>query len=304
MSHYKHSSIKGVGKAFGTFGELLQGVLPSNRNFLVTFPINMYSYANFSFNGENSFAVELPHKKKAAQIVKNILEKHDLPLAGKLLLKSEIPEGKGMASSSADLVAAAKAVSSAYHLNMSHTQIESFMSEIEPSDGVMYDACVSYYQREVLLKSYLGVLPNLVVLAIDEGGMVDTIEFSKRSKNFTNSEKLEYEILLKKLENAVRKKDIITIGQVATRSAILSKKFKSSKYLDNFIHINKEISGIGVAIAHSGTCLGLLLDASDPKIEKKIEDAKAIFSAMSIPPKMDIYKINGIQIKNESSIPQ
>src|SRR3989338_11271689 len=103
MKPDKRSPVMGIGKAFGTFGELLQGVLPSNRNFLVTFPVNMYSRAKFSFLNEDSFVVESEHKKKAAQIVKNILTKYKLPLAGKLVLNSEIPEGKGMASSSADL---------------------------------------------------------------------------------------------------------------------------------------------------------------------------------------------------------
>lgn len=261
----------GIGIAAGTFGELLQGVLPSNRNFLVTLPINKYSYAKFYPNNiTNELQVFPAHKKKAERLAKIILKYFNFPIQGVLHIESEIPEGKGMASSSADLVATAKSINNYYKLDISNSLLESFMSEIEPSDGVMYDGVVSYYQREAILRSHLGYLPHLKILAIDEGGIIDTIEFSKRRNEFLKLDKYQYLKMLKELEAAIRKQDVITIGKIATRSAIMNQKLKENKLLDEILNINQLVNGLGVVIAHSGTCIGILLDGNCSNLETQI----------------------------------
>src|SRR5207302_1757315 len=97
----------GKGKAFGTFGELLQGRLDnSDGDFLVTFPIARYSHATFATDPKSAAVIVYPpYKYKSQKLADMILEYYALPKGGILVLESDIPVGKGLASSSADLVA-------------------------------------------------------------------------------------------------------------------------------------------------------------------------------------------------------
>src|SRR4029079_11819053 len=101
-----------------------------------------------------------------------------------LELESNIPIGKGLASSSADLVATARAIDDCFKLGMSEEILKMFLRQIEPTDGVMYPGVVSFYHRQVQLREFLGQLPGLTIVSIDEGGEVDTVEFNKIPKPF------------------------------------------------------------------------------------------------------------------------
>ncbi|MEK8145380.1 hypothetical protein NKH18_40240 [Streptomyces sp. M10(2022)] len=161
----------GVSTAFGTFGELLQGVLPGpDGDFLVTLPIARWTVATFRTEPESTTVRVVPdHKRKAARLVSMITEELPLPMGGFLTLDSALPEGKGLASSSADLVATARAAGNALGIPMPPRRIESYLSRIEPTDGVLYDSIVAYDHRRVRLRQALGSLPPMTVVGIDEG---------------------------------------------------------------------------------------------------------------------------------------
>jgi L-threonine kinase len=72
-----------------------------------------------------------------------MLRRHGLPGGGTLILQSRLPEGKGHASSSADLVATVRATD-ATGVTPTRRQIESMLATIEPSDGVMYSGVVEH----------------------------------------------------------------------------------------------------------------------------------------------------------------
>lgn len=271
------SSPMGIGRAFGTFGELLQGVHGQNGlDFLVTFPIGLFARATFAVQPlEDELVVTPATKRKALRLAKMILEHYELPLTGSLHIESEIPVGKGMASSSADMVAAARAVANCYALDIPHELLQSFMREIEPSDGVMYEGTVAFYHRKVELCEYMGVMTPLTVVGIDEGGEIDTVEFNKRPKVFTDEDKQEYTDLLKLASDAIRNDDKRLIGEVATRSSLLNQKQLPKKHLTKMMNISEEIGGLGVIVAHSGTCIGLLLDPEEADYTNKVQQATA-----------------------------
>src|SRR6266704_6865331 len=92
----------GTGMAFGTFGELLQGRLSEEHgDFLVTLPISRYSYAIFVADPTcQDVTVFPPEKQKSKMLACLLLEHSALPYGGRLILQSELPVGKGLASSS------------------------------------------------------------------------------------------------------------------------------------------------------------------------------------------------------------
>src|ERR1700730_428827 len=108
------------GQANGTFGELLQGVLlqgTRTRHFLVTLPITHGTTARYAADPELSDVHVLPtHKVKSRQRPHIPLERCELPRAARRELLSQLPEGKGRASSSAHLVATARALAAHFSL--------------------------------------------------------------------------------------------------------------------------------------------------------------------------------------------
>jgi uncharacterized protein involved in propanediol utilization len=251
----------GAGRAFGTFGELLQGHLGEEQtDFLVTLPIDQYSYALFVADGRLHDVHIFPAEKhKAHVLARRILAQYALPPGGRLILQSELPMGKGLASSSADLVATAKAIGSCFHLQIDAVLLATLMCQIEPSDGVMYPGVVTFHHRQGMLREFFGVLPPLTIVGIDEGGALDTIEFNRRRLLCTARETEEYQHLLAVLSHAIRQHDLARIGQVATRSAVMNQARNPKRMLDACIAVCKDIDGLGVVAAHSGTCLGILL---------------------------------------------
>ncbi|MEV4657874.1 kinase [Micromonospora sp. NPDC049301] len=272
----------GVGTAFGTFGELLQGVLPDgDRDFLVTFPMAQWATATFRPTNELGRIRVFPqHKRKSARLAANIMELLGLSGGGVLELSGELAEGKGFASSSADLVATARAVGDAFGMTLSERVVESLLRRIEPSDGVMYDGIVAFHHREVRLRERIGVLPPLTVVAHDEGGTVDTVRFNRIPKPFDQADKREYARLLTALTTAVRAADLPAVGEVTTRSAVLNGKLRPRRHFDVLHRLCREVDGHGLVIAHSGTALGVLLDQADPERAAKIDHVRTGCAAL------------------------
>ena len=252
----------GIGRCSGTFGELLQGVLPDQeREFLVTLPIARYSTARFTvLSGSREIRVYPSHKEKSRGLAEKLMRIFGLDSGGLLHLQSELPAGKGCASSSADMVATALAIQSAFGVSISRASLARVMSSIEPSDGVMYRGIVSFYHREGVLRKFLGYLPSLTIVGFDEGGQVDTVEFNGRSKPFGRARRAEYENLLLGTERAVARGDLRSLGEISTRSAILHQDVLPKIHLDLLLDMRRRYKALGIVVAHSGTHLGLLFE--------------------------------------------
>jgi L-threonine kinase len=282
----------GVGVAHGTFGELLQGVLPDgDRDFLVTFPISHTSVARFQADPTRTdVVVRPPHKTKSRLLAECILRTHGRP-GGALTITSTLPEGKGLASSSADLVATARAVGEAMGVRLAERDIETFLRDIEPTDGVMYQGIVAFYHREVRLREHLGHLPPLTVVGHDCGGMVDTVTFNRSKKPRSDGDKQEYQHLLDQLAAAVRSGDLSTVGAVATRSAEMNSTLTPRRHFGDLLRICRDVEGLGLVLAHSGTNLGILLPGD---VDEHTDDIAYIrASCAAFPGTVSVYRSLG-----------
>lgn len=251
----------GYGAANGTFGELLQGFLPNKKSFMVTLPINLFSYATFIPKVNTTNITVFPnHKIKSACLAKSLIRFFNIEVGGQLIIESELLEGKGLASSSADLVATAYAVSNALKVNINEELISRLIRPIEPSDGVMYPGVVSFYYKELQLIESIGNLSSLVIIGIDEGGMIDTIEYNSKQKLYSQTDAIKYKNMLFSISKAIRNNDLGTVGKISTESTIMNQQYNPKQWVQRLINICEEINGIGVSIAHSGTFAGILLD--------------------------------------------
>ncbi|MFD1990022.1 kinase [Paenibacillus nicotianae] len=284
MKKFLNNNKKGIGYSFGTFGELLQGVLPDNNiDFLVSFPITKYSCVTFYPDAFLSSLQIIPaFKTKSLVLAEKILAYYNLPSGGIINVDSHLPIGKGLASSSADLVACARAIDQAYDLDMTEKDIQRFMMDIEPSDGVMHDGVVSFYHKKVQLKDFIGQIPKMTVVSIDEGGMIETLKFNRIHKPFTEQDKYEYDHLLKQLTIAIREMNYEKVGQISTRSAEMNQKLLPKRTLKYVQEICNIVGGLGVIVAHSGTCIGILFSSFYENYDFKLQQSITLMSKLGM----------------------
>lgn len=281
----------GHGKANGTFGELLQGILPNKRQFMVTFPASLFSYVTFVPSINHIEVKSFPeHKTKSVTLAKSIINYFKAPVGGELFINSEIPEGKGLASSSADLVATAHAVANALRVIIKKEFIAKLIKEIEPSDGVMYPQIVSFYHRELKLKNRIGNICSLEIIAIDEGYMIDTLEYNEKVKFYTPSCALKYQKMLHQMTIAIKSHNLSEVGKISTESALMNQDNNPKFFLQDFISICNKVNGLGIVVAHSGLFIGILLNPQADNFNfqkltcinmlKKINDNVQVFSSI------------------------
>ncbi|MFC8451311.1 kinase [Kitasatospora sp. NPDC057223] len=265
--------------SFGTFGELLQGALAGpDEDFLVTLPIARWSTAQVTLTpGADGLRVEPAGKLKALRVARSVLARHGDGDGdgGTLVLSGDLPEGKGMSSSSADLVATVRAVADALGITLPPQEIETYLRGIEPTDGLMYSEVVAFHHRKVRLCRTLGPVPPMTIVGVDEGGQVDTVDFNASRPVVPAAERGEYGVLLDGLATALAGGDLAAVGRISTRSAELNQARCHKRHLDRMLEIRRDIGALGVAVAHSGTMVGLLISGADAGYDGKLADAVA-----------------------------
>ncbi|WP_051331091.1 hypothetical protein [Aneurinibacillus terranovensis] len=259
----------GTGMACHTFGELVQGQV--NRvPFLISLPIESYVKAAFY----PDLAEELltpPGKAKVRHIIRRMLEENGLPVRGRLDIEQPLPEGKGFATSTADMLAACRAVANAYGVTLPPAYLSRLLARLEPTDGIMYDEIVAYYHRRGRLLDRIGHLPPMKIIGIDRGGKIDTVSFNNQIITYSFEQEKEYACLLKRLKRAVKEGDAPTIGQIATRSAEMHQIHLPHPFFSELVALSEEVQGLGVVVAHSGTLAGILLDAASEAIREQAD---------------------------------
>ncbi|MFB6909018.1 kinase [Streptomyces bacillaris] len=287
-----------VGTANGTFGELLQGALPGpgeaegEGRFLVTLPVARWSTAQFELREPGSgLRVEPAGKSKARALAAALLKELGHPPVGVLSLTSSIPEGKGLASSSADLVATARAVLAVTGGRVPGRRLGELLTSIEPTDGVMYPGVVAFDHRRGVLLRKLGPLPALQVVAVDQGGLVDTLAFNHSAPDFTQDERRHYARLLDDLTWAVADGDLAGVGKVSTESAALNQSRMPNRNFAELREICREVSGVGLVACHSGTMMGIALDPRQDGY--RAQQSLAVRLAGELPGRTHLYRTLG-----------
>ena len=242
----------------GSCGEFIQGYM-DGISFMVTCPINRYSYAMSQFDGPGD---RLP--KKAALAVKKTLnylgeEDRDIPIR----LKSNILPGKGMASSTADISAVAQAVALSCGKRLPAHEIADIALSIEPSDATFFNGIVRFDHRGGTLIQQIGDCPPLKILIYDCGGEIDTVDFNTRADlvDLQKENEKYIKIALNLFRKGIQNGSIDEIGRASSISAFANQKILYKKQLNRFYKVGMQVGGKGIICAHSGTVLGLIVSA-------------------------------------------
>ena len=251
----------------GSCGELAQG-WKDGQPFMITCPIGLYSRALVT--DRTSAKTGLGRKAELAlRTTVSYMGFDDFPLG--LALESQLPTGKGMAASTADIVAVIQAVSAAIDEELEPEEIAEIAAGIEPTDGIFYPGIVRMnYMTGKLLQSY-GNAPKMIIAMFDTGGTINTIEFHSEYHGHENSP----QELLDAIDELDRDFSAQQIGKVATLSALANQHLVHKPQLEEIIEYAKSLGALGVNVAHSGTMMGVLF-AADESMKKVLEAAKLI----------------------------
>jgi L-threonine kinase len=265
-------------RAPGVCGELAQGVV-EGIHFLVTCPIDFYSRVKVELFSDGP-GIEAPEdcEKTAAAVRRTLSQLKNAKVRARLTINNPIPRGKGMASSSADLAAAIAATGLALGEELSPNQIAQIALSIEPTDGIMIPGLALFDHRAGIIRESLGPPPPMEIVALDLGGTVDTVQFNMVDR-FGRWQAVDEQTTeaLRLLRKGISEQDPALVGQGASISAQASQNVLAKPRLAEVQDFAKSVGAVGVNVGHSGTIMGVLLDARERRGKSTYVKAKDAF---------------------------
>lgn len=251
-------------------GEFVQGVL-DNEEYLSSYAINLFSVATLE-EGK-----EIIHKgpSKSRRAMELVFEKFGLPVDEtkniSLNIKSQIPVGKGMASSTADIGATIKATLSMLNKTLTGEEISKLAVKIEATDSLLLNQHSIFNPLTADIKKYLGGINDAKVVILEPDDILDTKSI-RMTPNYKMYKMQNKEIIKKSfelLDEGLAKNDLNLIGKACTYSGLANENIHKKPFLEKIIDISDKYGCYGVNIAHSGTVIGILM-------HKEMDDIKLI----------------------------
>lgn len=258
-------ALVGYGKSFASFGEIVQGRTSGEEDFLVTLPIDLWSTCELictPIRGPLVIECDLP---KSQAMVAQVLERLGLYTGYHISIRftRNIPIGKGLSSSTADMLAALRALQEVFGFLLTDDFVSKLFNEIEPHDALHYNNSVVYNHRKGRLIRNLQYIPSFALVCVDKGGMVDTLAYNS-TKVFASKHLLAFDKLLADLLAAFTIANDAAIADCATRSTQLHAEMTDDSFLQQCLKTTDLDGFLGLQATHSGTCAGFLFSRDHP----------------------------------------
>lgn len=236
----------------GSCGELVQGIVDGVR-LHVSCPVDRYARATWRWGPCRS-----EYGEKVRRVVRAVGGSAAF-LAG-LSMRSDLPRGIGMASSTADIGAAVGLWLAMGHGAVDAGAVTRAALAVEPTDGVLFDGIVLFDHRRGSVLERWGSPPPIELVAVEVSEPVDTVAFNERdtaavSRKQTRAVLHAFDLVRRGLARG----DAASIGQGATISAFCHQSILPKPVLEPLLRLALEEGGYGVNVAHSGSLVGLLL---------------------------------------------
>lgn len=263
----------------GSCGELVQGWM-DGEPFLVTCPIEMYTTVRVSDRIEGLHG--LGRKSlRALELVLELLGKESFPWG--MELTSELPHGKGMASSSADIAAVAAAAGFAFGRALTPQEILSLAVRIEPTDGVFFPSVVRMNQVTGTILEAYPAMPRFAIAVFDTGGTVDTVALHRSRSSLADGRRRAIAERPWCDVFPLLQQDAVAVARAATQSAAWQDDVLPKPQFLPFVDAAKRAGALGVCAAHSGTVLGTLFppELPEPAVERAVACIRADVPALA-----------------------
>lgn len=263
----------------GSFGEVLQGKV-NNMDMLLSCPINIYTTVKI-------FESKKPYKKlrlnKANRFLYNILKSWNHEEYYKNLdiqIKSKIPSGKGMASSTADLCAIYCSLLKMFNKDFNEEELIKECIKIEPTDSIIFREMTLFDYKKGLYKEKIGKYFSYDILVFEGKKGISTVEFNNKKLPDLKDVSDIYTIL----KEGAAEKNIEKLAYVSTESVIRNQHRLPYTWINNIEKIRKLTSGLGIIGAHSGNVLGIIY-----------ENEEKLKYALNFIEKQDFYKVYAVK---------
>ena len=238
----------------GSCGEIMQGYW-HDEPFLVTCPIDRYTTVTVRL-GEGRLLGGGVKAEAAFSLAKAYCKAAYLPYD--FHLASDLPAGKGMASSSADICAVLAAVGIVSGRPLSEQEIGRLAASIEPTDGIFCRGMAVIEPDTGRIKAVFSPVPKLSIAIFDAGGTVDTVAFhgTGRRRRHPDSEAIAAGMALLQAPLTPER-----IGKAATYSALANQELLEKPDFPAFVETALQKPGVvGVNTAHSGPAAGVFFE--------------------------------------------
>jgi uncharacterized protein involved in propanediol utilization len=295
---YMPTSSGGVGaypkEAYGNanfhHGEILQGVYVDengriHRGLISLICDVMGSQATFQPSLDNTLQVNPVWKVRAKRAAELTLAHLNIQHRGGLLMvKSQIPLGWGLGSSTSDVTATIRAVANAFGRRLHGNCIAELAVRAETaSDPLMFgDRVILFAHREGHIIEDLGdCLPPLEIVGFNtdpHGNGIDTLAYKPARYNWWDIE--AFRAMIGLMRRAVQAQAGHLVGRVASASARINQRHLPKPYFDKLERLADDMGAVGLQVAHSGTVAGFLFNPRDTDTPQRIECSKAMLAEM------------------------
>lgn len=270
--------MKHIGVCPASCGELIQGK-DERGEFLTSYCVPLYSEAVLC-RAEKKGHIRFHEKAYRAleKLFQTFGEEKEFEKIG-WRISSNIPRGKGMSSSTADIGAVIGAGVSYLGVSMDADRATKIAASIEPTDSIFYESLTLIDPLSGQRLRTFGEMPEAKVLILEPPAKVETESMRKdpNYERYKNEKIKSYKKMLESLEEGIKEKDPKTVGKAAAKSALLNQQLLRKAELEKILEIADTLGAYGVNVAHSGSVVGILMDVQDEErrytqrfIEQKI----------------------------------
>ncbi|MHB8481658.1 MAG: GHMP family kinase ATP-binding protein [Nitrospiria bacterium] len=258
--------MKRVLRVPGSCGELAQGRIDGVR-LHITCPVNRYTWGVIG----SCQQVRHPVGDKVNRLLYliDVLRRKSERQRGlaslfakkRFTLYSELPVGKGMASSTADMTAALVLYQWMSGYSLKREEWVKLLLAVEPTDGIMFEGITLFDHYAGSFRISFGAPPPMEIIALEFEDTVDTVSFNQNDQKKTA--RLQTGTVLKSfhlIEEGIKEGSVQKIGEGATLSALSHQNIFRKPDLEKVLKLTLELGGVGVNIAHSGSMIGMLFN--------------------------------------------
>ena len=244
-------------KIYSRIGELMQGFLPDASGFLISgLPSRLFFSEAILTPDETTRASFLPPKTQ--QALAAFWQAHDaIPEDNRfsIRLNSNIPPGKGLSSSSTDILSVLHVVNDYCQTGCSTEDLYRIAAGIEPTDPCLSEDIVVFRQNAGSIDSCIALPPmDILYFDAEPDREIDTLEVQR---TWTPGTGKFFDWLLQRFRLAATAGDYDTLFDSMTYSAEYNQTTIALPRFEEYLQLAREAKS-GLMVAHSGTIMGLL----------------------------------------------
>lgn len=256
--------VAGQGWCAGTLGELFQGPMERDGKLeiaIVSLPFGGRSTCRYVLDATSRCPVGdgLESRPKTARALELLAARHSVRLpAGRWVFSSTLEVGKGMASSTADIVAAIRCVARICGRRFKAHDLMNILRDVERSDSVFLGEAALYLSERHEVVVRFGRSLAYTAAYVVEPDVVDTEAVRDCLLAHYQRNVSEYRRLLDGFLSGAARRDPRLVAEAATESARLSQRCLPKRRFVALRSAMRALAADGIFVAHTGSVAGYL----------------------------------------------